>query len=78
MTTWQTIDTAPRDGRLIIAARFKDASVKWVRDARWFTAAEIADMQDGIESDYDPAWASLDDEEDPIYPTHWMPMPEPA
>lgn len=77
MTDWQPIDTAPKDGRLILSARFNEGVIKWAREACWVSSEDMADMNGGDPEEYDPAWASLGDEDDPIYPTHWVAMPDP-
>lgn len=76
MTNWQPITTAPQDGRLILSARFKDSEIKWVREACWVSAEDMAEMHGGEPNEYEPAWATLGDDSDPIYPTHWSPVPE--
>lgn len=79
MTHWQTIDTAPRDGSYIIAARFgEDLELKWVKHSRWITAHEIAEDDDDDPSEYDDAWTDGNDDFEPAYPTHWMPLFAPA
>lgn len=75
---WQPIETAPRDGRYIIASRFRNGDeLCWVQHSRWITVAEIIEMQGGDEDDWDAGWTEGNEEEEPIYPTHWMPLPPP-
>ena len=75
---WRTIDSAPKDGSYIIAGRFgPDEELSWVKHSRWITAQEI-DVDDGDDpAEYDDAWTDGNDDWEPIYPTHWMPLPQP-
>lgn len=78
MSDWQDIATAPKDGSYIVAGRFgRDLELIYVKHCRWMSAGEIAVLEGdwGHPEDYDPAWCDEDD--DPIYPTHWIPLPAP-
>lgn len=77
-TEWQPISSASRDGSYIIAGRFKDDALGWVKHSRWITAAEICDIEGGEIDDYEAAWTDGNDDSEPIYPTHWMPLPPPS
>lgn len=62
---WQPIETAPKDGTAIIGA--------WdskIFENRWFIHPVI--FENGIWIHY---WDQ--DEDHVLYPTHWMPLPEP-
>lgn len=75
---WQDIATAPRDGRYIVAARFRNGNeLCWVQHSRWITVAEIIEIEGGDEDDWDAGWTQGDQDDEPIYPTHWQPLPEP-
>lgn len=74
---WQPIETAPKDGRSIIAARFKHQDFCWVSHTRWITALEIADLEGGEPDYYEAGWVDGNRDDEPIYPTHWMPLPPP-
>ena len=75
---WNPIDTAPRDGRYIIASRFRDGELKWISHSRWITAAEIAEIEGGDECEFDPGWTSGSDEDEPAFPTHWLELVPPV
>jgi hypothetical protein len=76
---WQKIETAPRDGSYIIAAKFGvGKSLAWVKHSRWITAGEIADIEGGTPDEYDPAWTDGNDDGEPCFPTHWMPLEPPG
>ena len=62
---WMPIETAPRDGAEIIAARFSGSRCSWLGAARW----------DDCDPDYH-AWYCPQDDQD-VEPTHWMPLPPP-
>ena len=58
---WQPIETAPKDGACILVAEYGDVKV-----AEWFRTLSC--------------WLGpYDGNGDPevMYPTHWMPLPEP-
>lgn len=74
---WQPMETAPRDGRYIIAARFINGDeMNWVTDSRWMTAEDFADFHGGIPDDYDAGWSD-GDTASLCTPTHWMPLRPP-
>lgn len=79
---WQPIETAPRDGRHIIAGRFGPShELLWVKDTHWDTA-EGAAQADGYTAaqadDYETGWQNADAFMDGTCgPTHWMPLPAP-
>lgn len=73
---WMPIETAPKDGRFIIAGRFsRHNELVWVRHVSWQTAEYYADLECGDPADFRDGWN--DDREDECFPTHWMPLPEP-
>lgn len=77
MTSWQPIEAAPKDGSYIIAGRFGPSlELKWVKHSRWITAEEIADGWSEPE-EFNASWTDGDDIDEPIYPTHWMPLEPP-
>ena len=59
---WQPIETAPRDGTVILAAHSGA-----VFDAWW----------DGVSAWVDGTTSDITDDFVEFYPTHWMPLPEP-
>lgn len=78
MDGWQPIETAPKDGSYIVAGKFTDQALGWVRHSRWITEVEICDLEGwGEASDFIAAWTSGNDDGEPCYPTHWMPLPTP-
>jgi len=77
---WQSIETAPKDGRTLLLGRTNEMG-KWrTMRGQWFTKAEIDqdwEETDGfeagwyetaVEPDYPNCWA--------IAPTHWQPLPK--
>jgi len=80
MTEWQPITDAPKDGRYIIAGRFtpENGGLVWVKHSRWITTDEIAELEGGEPDEYEPAWADGNDDSEPCYPTHFMPLPAPV
>ncbi len=76
---WQPIESAPKDGSYIIAAKFgRSQELAWVKHSRWITAGEIADLEGGEPDEYDPGWTDGNDDSEPCFPTHWMPLEPPA
>lgn len=80
MSEWQSIDTAPKDGREILVLRVI-ASVPVVRNASW-SDGELWEMQgEASQADARGWWApvhSVTQEklEGLHEPTHWAPMPD--
>ena len=63
MDTWMPIDTAPKDGQIILAwDGYNQTTVKWCVEYAWW---ELAVPSDGYA------------ESNCIAPSHWMPIPEP-
>ena len=69
MTEWKPIETAPRDGREIMAINAEAGEFARPRFCRWFRATRAA--RNGTEF-----WAVRGTSQ-AIHPTHWMPLPEP-
>lgn len=75
---WQPIETAPTDGRYIIAGYFRGNELRWVKHTRWMTAEQAAENDGGDPADYDCGWTDGEDEDDySATPTHWMPLVPP-
>lgn len=87
---WRPIETAPKDGRYIIAAKFGGPypsatgivgmDLKWVMHSRWITAeyaAELDDEPPENAGNYEAGWCEGSDEREPCWPTHWQPLPAP-
>lgn len=73
MTSWQPIETAPRDGKWILAVKknFIPAVARWDKSRGSF---------EFMEPDYyaeEEHYLAYLDQTDPWDPTHWMPLPEP-
>lgn len=68
MTEWQTIETAPKDGTIIITA----AKAEWVKAFDQFTYPLQSKFVDGKwRADFgDGKWSPYDPQ-----PTHWKPSP---
>lgn len=62
---WQSIETAPKDTDVLIS----DGVV--VGEARYWWQEGQYDMWLWVNIDPSDNWA------DPVYPTHWMPLPAP-
>jgi hypothetical protein len=78
MADWQLIETAPKDGRYLIVAKFTGEALGWVSHSRWITADEICEIEGGAADEYDPGWTDGNRDDEPIYPTHWMPLERPT
>lgn len=80
MTNWQPIETAPRDGTLILGCikpPVKDGfSGGWVHEfEQWLAPLTIAFRGFHPNSPGRATWRCKDGK--PMEPTHWMPLPEP-
>lgn len=70
---WMPIETAPKDGGYIVAARFEYGdALKWVLHSRWMTQEEAASEYGGDPSEYLPGWTAGENEDENCCPTHWM------
>ena len=67
---WQLIDTAPKDGTYIFIATESD----FIGEARWVNS--FAEVYSKIYGHIKTNWY-CPKTDSPIYPTHWMPLPEP-
>jgi hypothetical protein len=76
MTQWQPIETAPKDGTIILIARGSaDATFSFVEAAYWSQCARATG------GDKQFPWVTLDETNGVNgrtegSPTHWMPLPE--
>jgi hypothetical protein len=71
MSTWQTIDSAPRDGTRVLLTSGGDVAVgQWLRDSG---ISDWTDESCPIYTDGPGAAAGWWD----TPPTHWMPLPAP-
>ena len=69
MSEWQSIETAPRDGKnILVALHFKNGKY-WGLDIIWWNER----WNEWESAGYD--WRYADDDDERI--THWMPLPEP-
>lgn len=69
------MDSAPKDGRYVLAGRFRGDELKWVKHSRWMSAEEACEQEGGASADdYDAGWTDGEDEHDYCHPTHWMPL----
>jgi hypothetical protein len=68
---WQPIETAPKDGSLILCGNKMEIAI-----ASWSTSAWVSKKQD--DGSYG-AWLVFDARSDSetISPSHWMPLPDP-
>ncbi len=61
MTTWQPMDSAPKDGTHILVGEYgKDAGFHAVQSLFW-----------------EGRWLAFPGMKEEIYPTDWQPLPEP-
>lgn len=79
MTDWKPIETAPMDGSYVIVCRFRNGDeLCWVKHSRWLTAEDVLEYEGyGMAEDYEAGWSDGNDDGEPCYPTHWMPLPQP-
>lgn len=75
MSDWKPIESAPKDGSHIIAARFSRGHLDWVSHAHWASAEDSAEAEGGSPDDYISCWSREGDE---ICPTHWQELSQPA
>jgi hypothetical protein len=61
MSEWQSIETAPKDGTVILAYRYQLGSLSWL----------IVMFNRGSDTWFD-YYTGMQ-----VFPTHWMPLPEP-
>ncbi|MEI7297335.1 hypothetical protein WCQ02_34860 [Paraburkholderia tropica] len=80
IAAWQSIETAPKDGRTVLLGYLNEAG-KWrtVR-GQWMSEAYIAEYWEDPD-DVEPGWFETSAEADDVpncwrvEPTHWMPLP---
>ena len=82
-TDWQTLKTAPKDGRTLLLGYFNsNCSWRTVR-GQWISQDYIDNYFEDDWADADPGWYETVVESDSlpncwlIDPTHWMPIPPP-
>lgn len=66
---WQGIESAPKDGTVILGWRFYPVAIMWTGDHEWAWEAVQLDGYSKLASN---AFIEGD-----IALTHWMPLPEP-
>ena len=64
--TWQPIETAPRDGTEMLLWDGTNLGVGFRTDTAWGLVFELHNWEWGHEISFKT-----------VYPTHWMPLPEP-
>ena len=69
MNNWQPIETAPKDGRLILAYGLWEGEVNGVGEMQIAVVKANNVYYPIVGADVYAAWLSE--------PTHWMPLPEP-
>lgn len=68
MSTWQTIESAPRDGKVIV----------WLADEGFPVMASWCVLDKGTEDEWEGFWIwEMDYGGDMHDITHWMPLPSP-
>ena len=69
MSEWQPIETAPRDGTVILALRFYPVAIRWTGHHEWqWEAIHLGGAFPLLRNAY-----VVND----VHLTHWMPLPEP-
>ncbi len=81
MTEWKTIDTAPKDGRVIRYRRVHSGVTIFEGDAVWKTVTFPDTQPHPITGIVDPGftatgWMCVDQERRVPEPTHWAPPPK--
>jgi hypothetical protein len=72
MSEWQPIETAPKSGMDILLLYGS------VHEGRWHVASSAPDVQRKQKIfEHGWYWAGFNGPVGPIFPTHWMPLPEP-
>lgn len=76
VSEWRTIDSAPKDGRKILAFGDGDIFIAW-----WWTPDPLVILEDADECKPSAEWVSNDYHADTMdsvgQPTHWQPLPSP-
>lgn len=72
--TWQPIETAPRDGRLVLLYR---PLAHKAGDPVVTIRKSISDTRLVFENTIPPGYGGYNFTEGSCYATHWMPLPEP-
>lgn len=75
MSEWKTIDSAPKDGTVVLLFCPKSWDSEGVRVGWWCTSPAEHNFDDS--GWYDDESASHDVSDLYGEPTHWMPLPEP-
>ena len=71
MSEWQPIETAPKDGRIVIGWRYYPVAIRWDKEKDSNYPWDAIHL-DGCYTFDDNAFVENDDAL-----THWMPLPEP-
>lgn len=75
---WKPIKSAPKKDRdHFLAAKFANGDLEWVKEARWFSGLEVANLVGGDPEDYPGNWIEAHNVHASIRPTHWMPLSRP-
>jgi len=77
MSTWLSIETAPKDGTEIIAL-FESGGVYCIRVMWYFTDAEYDNINPQGTREQNVGWWSMlhSVRSEKVKPTHWLPLPE--
>lgn len=73
---WQPMKTAPRQGQVVWAHLYQTG----IRAVRYMSAEEMAELEGGDPSEYDPAWVEAANDRIEWAPHWWLPydaIPEP-
>lgn len=79
MNEWQPIETAPKDGKILLGGGTKP----WVTCGWWDSEFRMEINEEKQCLDYTGAWTDGTveswgmEENTELHPTHWQPLPEP-
>lgn len=82
MSDWRTIDSAPKDKKLIVGYQNEAGHWRTIM-ARYYFAGTLDAYDDSEEDEYAPeGWYEESDSHENLLPTdkpptHWMPLPDP-
>jgi hypothetical protein len=76
MTTWQPIETAPKDGTSVLLCSTADVDQSWPHRVSWWDSGpERWAIEHRPRPDLGDGWTETVYAE--FFPTHWQPLPAP-
>jgi len=77
-TEWPPIDTAPRDGTIILTVSNNEIYVtRWSKEQNYWQFRDALQKKVGDELQYEYSWFTYIGGLGSINPTHWKPLPQP-